>query len=397
MVIVLTKLGTVEAVGQFALGLAITAPIIMFSNLQLRSIQVTDARNEYQFTDYFGLRLVTTAAAFIVIIGIVLWGGYSWEKAWVIIVIGIVKSIESISDIIHGLFQKHERMDRIAISMTIKGLVSLVAMVLAMYLTKQILWAAVALALIYGVVLVAYDIRNGNTLLQSVSKTPLSMSFSCMWRPKVLVKLSRLALPMGVVMSLISLNINIPRYFIEHYSSERGLGYFTAITYLTMVGNTFIFALGQSASPRLAQYYAGDLVAFKRLLLKLLGIAIMLGLIGIFSSLLFGREILAILYKPDYANYVEVFIWQMVAAGVGYPASIILYGLTATRTFGVQVPGYISTVCLTVLVCAIVTPKLGPLGGAIAMSISAVYQLGLWTCIMIVKMRHVLREARRCG
>jgi hypothetical protein len=39
-------------VGQFRLGLVFIAPIIMFSNLRLRSIQVTDPKQEYQIMQY---------------------------------------------------------------------------------------------------------------------------------------------------------------------------------------------------------------------------------------------------------------------------------------------------------------------------------------------------------
>src|ERR1043166_3883519 len=63
LLVVLAKLGNAEMVGQFALGLAITAPALMFSNLQLRSVLATDASGEYSFGDYLGLRLVMTVAA----------------------------------------------------------------------------------------------------------------------------------------------------------------------------------------------------------------------------------------------------------------------------------------------------------------------------------------------
>jgi hypothetical protein len=69
MIVLLTKLGSPEMVGQFALGLAVTAPIILFANLQLRSVQATDARQEFQFGHYFGLRLVTTGLALFSVIG----------------------------------------------------------------------------------------------------------------------------------------------------------------------------------------------------------------------------------------------------------------------------------------------------------------------------------------
>lgn len=52
MLVVLTKLGSPEMVGQFALGLAITAPVFRFADLRLRNVQATDTRREYLFGDY---------------------------------------------------------------------------------------------------------------------------------------------------------------------------------------------------------------------------------------------------------------------------------------------------------------------------------------------------------
>src|SRR5436190_15785492 len=65
--IVLAKLGSAEAVGQFALGLAVTAPIMLFANLQLASLQATDSTGEYRFGHYLALRLITTGLALVVI------------------------------------------------------------------------------------------------------------------------------------------------------------------------------------------------------------------------------------------------------------------------------------------------------------------------------------------
>src|SRR4051794_13503685 len=58
MVSILAKAGGAATVGQFALALAVSAPIFMFTNLQLRAVQATDARSEYRFSDYVGLRIV---------------------------------------------------------------------------------------------------------------------------------------------------------------------------------------------------------------------------------------------------------------------------------------------------------------------------------------------------
>src|SRR2546430_9316589 len=63
MVMALAKLSTATALGQFALGMAVTAPIFLFSNLNLRAILATDTSLEFPFRAYLRLRLLTTAAA----------------------------------------------------------------------------------------------------------------------------------------------------------------------------------------------------------------------------------------------------------------------------------------------------------------------------------------------
>ena len=80
ILIVLAKLGSPEMVGQFSLGLAVVAPVIMLANLQLRAVQATDAKGEYLFGHYLGLRLITTALAVVVVVGVVAVAGYRLDR-----------------------------------------------------------------------------------------------------------------------------------------------------------------------------------------------------------------------------------------------------------------------------------------------------------------------------
>lgn len=219
---ILAKLGSPEMVGQFTLGLAITAPVIMFTNLQLRIVQATDTRKHYSFSDYLGLRLISTALALAIITVISLLGGFRWETSLVIFLMGLAKAFESTSDIFHGLIQQHERMDRIATSLMIKGPLSLLLLGIGVYVSGNILWGLLGLVFAWAVVLVAWDIRSGILMLHRSQLQPR-------WHGKTLVQLVWLCLPLGFVMMLISLNINIPRYFIERYLGERELGIFAPL------------------------------------------------------------------------------------------------------------------------------------------------------------------------
>src|SRR5699024_4319682 len=108
LIVVLAKFGSAEVVGQFSLGLAITAPIILFSNMQLRNIIATDSVNQYSFSEYYGTRIILLLLAFLVIIGVVLIGPYDPIVSIIIILVGLSKIFWWFSEFVHGFFSRIE-------------------------------------------------------------------------------------------------------------------------------------------------------------------------------------------------------------------------------------------------------------------------------------------------
>ncbi|MCA9931551.1 MAG: oligosaccharide flippase family protein, partial [Anaerolineales bacterium] len=199
MLVVLTKLGSPEMVGLFALGLAITMPILSFATLKTRLVQATDARQTYQFGHYFGLRLLTTAVSLFVILLVVLVVGYEPDAALVIVAVGVSKAVESISDVLYGLFQQRERMDMMAISRVIKGPLSLIALGVTVYITGSLLWGVIGLTLAWLLVLLAYDLPRCAVLLGGGTLRSAVAALRPRWELYTLGQLAWLALPLGVV------------------------------------------------------------------------------------------------------------------------------------------------------------------------------------------------------
>lgn len=383
MLVIIAKLGSPEMVGQFTLGLAVTAPVFMFANLQLRGIQATDAKQQYVFGDYLSLRLISTSLALVAIAVITLVAGYRWEVSLIILLIGLAKAFESISDVFYGLIQQQERMDCIALSLMIKGPLSLLTLGLGVYLSGNVIWGVVGLVISWAIVAIGYDLRNGKLILKNTRRaiengkylSPLDEGLKLNWERRKLASLIWLALPLGFGMLLISLNVNIPRYFVERYLGERELGFFAAIAYLMVAGNMVVKALGESASPRLAKYYAaGNSRAFKKLLIQLVGIATVLGGSVIIAAKLAGGQILTLVYQPEYAQYVDLFVWLMVAAGISYIASFLGYAMTAARYFRIQMPLFSVATATSAISCLWLVPTLGLEGAAISSILSAVAQ-----------------------
>lgn len=365
MIVVLAKVTSSEVVGQFALALAVSAPVFLLSQLQLRGVQATDARNEYLFGHYLGLRIVTTALAMAVVASIAFYG-YDRYTALVITAVALSKLFESVSDVFYGLMQKHERMDRIAISMMVKGPLSLFALGLVVLMTQELLWGILAMAVVWGGVLCTFDLANGKKLLSVTDLPGATHSFRPVFDLKRIVKLAWLSLPLGLVMTLLSLNTNIPRYFVENYHGKSELGIFAALVYLVTVGGLVTNAMGQSATPRLAKYYAiGDIKSFSKLLLRLLLIGVGMGGVAVFVTFFAGEIILKIIYGAEYAERKNVFVWIMVAGSISYLSSFMGYGLTAARKFKTQTPLAGSTTMITLLLSYTMIPDYGLTGAVI--------------------------------
>ena len=143
---VLTKLGSPDIVGRFALGSAIATPIFMFFNLELRNVLVTAQDDDLSFGDYFGARLLMLPLAVVAALGIAVLG-YNMDQVLVISVFICLRLVESFIDLFYGFSQKQERMDIVAVSLMIRGVVGLIVFGLVFFWTYDL---AVSLAHLIG-------------------------------------------------------------------------------------------------------------------------------------------------------------------------------------------------------------------------------------------------------
>jgi O-antigen/teichoic acid export membrane protein len=381
MISVLAKMGNTTLVGRFALGLAISAPLFMFTNLQLRGVQATDARSDFDFSDYFTLRLMASLAGLAALVLLVLGSRYDAVTGIVIVLVGLSKAIESLSDVIAGLLQKAERLDRVAISLMIKGTLSLLAFGGVFWFTHSLVAAVVALIVAWLSVLAFYDLHQALILIRGRDGF-----FAFRW-PR-LKKLAMVSAPLGIVMTLISLNINIPRYLLEHALGPADLGIFASLAYLLVAINMVVSALGQSVVSRLSRILAeGDVKLFRKLLGKLLAFAALILVITVPAAKLVGRPLLTFIYRPEYGQHVSLFVLMVATAGVSSIASFLGYGMTAARSFRVQVPVIGASTLATALFSLLLIPRLGMSGAACALFIGA--------CTQVVGSALVLSRATR--
>jgi O-antigen/teichoic acid export membrane protein len=361
MLSVLAKAGNTAIVGQFALGLAITAPVFMFTNLQLRAVKTTDARSDFEFADYFTLRVLASLAGLLFVAAVAWLLPYDRGTRWVVFLVGVSKFVESLSDVIAGLLQKHERLDQVAISLFVRGALSIAGFAVAFLRTHSLVAAVVAMVLAWSAVFLFYDVERAVAALKPAhtffrfSKTELS-------------KLLSITVPLGVSSVLFSLNVNIPRYILVKYRGEAELGIFAAIAYTLVAVYLVAYPLGQSPSARLARMFAdGDLVSFRRILYKLFSIGAAILVLGPVLAALFGRTALRLAYGEQYAQHVGLLVMMAVTSGLGALASFVMCGMTAARSFRAQAVIKSLTVLSTIGLGFALIPRQGSLGAALSL------------------------------
>jgi len=364
----LAKFGGRNLLGEYALAVALTAPVVMLAHLNLRAVLATDVSGQRRFGDYISLRLGVSGLALAAMAVMAGAFGRSAGMAAVIFLTGLGQTSDTISDAYYGAMQRREEMDRIARSMMARGILSAVAFGVALWLSGELVWAVAAAAAGRLIVLATHDRRIG------------SIDEACDWAETSWTgvrSILRQALPLGGVLMLVSLNTNLPRYVIERQLGVGELGAFAAVASFVTAGSTIVNALGQAATPKLARLASlHEPANFMRLASKLGGLVLALGLAGVACSALMGKVVLTLAYRPEYAAYSGLLVGVMGAAIPGYVAATLGYAVTAARAFDAQVPMF----CVVAVCCGcaswLLVPRLGLAGAVVAMAVAAAAQIG---------------------
>jgi O-antigen/teichoic acid export membrane protein len=332
LLIVLAKLSRPEMLGQYVLALAITAPIIMLTNLQLRLVQATDAGDRFCFSDYLNLRLRTSMLALGVFVVVALAMNCGKWTQFAIVAMGFARVAESLSDVLYGFLQKHERMVWIARAFMVRGIAALAAFALTVFLTGNLVAAILALAASWILVLCFLDVPMTRRLWMEAHGDQPMWVRSSSWT--TLGQLAWIALPLGVVTFLMSLEVNVPRYIVQYRFGNFELGIFGALIYVMVIGQTIVVAISQPAIPRLSKHYvAGRPAAFTYLLGKLVRLVAVMSCALLLAVFLFGQPLLDLTYGSKFSDHGTLFVWIAAASGIQFLNMVTATGLRAMRKF----------------------------------------------------------------
>lgn len=383
MLVVLAKLGQAYMVGQWTLAQAICVPIMTLPALGLRGAMVTDARNEYTYGHYIGLRLVMAVATLIAIVGIALAARYDAGTATIIILTGISLGIMSVRDIIVGIMQKHERMDVGGRSQVLLGGLTLGGFAAVFAVSRSLSAAMAALILVRTAMLFLHDIPCSRRIAIAHQAETRSSSLKPVFSYRLL-RLCAASLPLGAAMAAGSLQNNIPVYVLDAYHTKEQTGFYGAMVMILQALTVLVNTAGTATSPRLAKYFLSNRRAFWRLLGQLALLGLIIGAIVILVALFAGESALRIVFTPEYAEYAGDFCWMMVAAATIFLMSFLVFAIVAARGFWSLLVSYSFTMLVTLGVAFWLIPDGGTHGAVLTRLLSACASLASMGIALVI-------------
>ena len=322
VLVLLARLGSVEALGQYTLGMAIATPAILLTNLHLRPAYVIDG-GRWRYEDYLSVRLVSVPLALLVV-GVVAWGsGLGQTTAAVVLAVGGVRGLEALSDILVAPAQKAERMASIGRSRALRGLLSALGLGVGLLLARSVL---VGLGLVLLLLLL-------QSLLHDL---PVARRFGGPVRLRLptsaLKGLVRHTAPIGLAAFLLAASVNLPAYVLERTHDVRTVGFFGAAMSVAYIGQVLNVALGNAAIPRLAR--RSEAGGLRPLLLRLLVVVVALNGLVVLGAWWLGDLYLSLVYGSAYVAYTPALVLAAIAAAISGVTNMLSQTVTAMGRFG---------------------------------------------------------------
>ena len=312
------------ALGQYALSQAFAVPASYLAWLSLRQQLLVSGGRLGTASDMMFLRL---AFPLVVFGGILAFIAVSYKSEWLLTISACVlaqKYVEGFLDLSYAYMQKSNNWRSLAISTVVRCALLVVVFAAVYGLSDRL---AVALLAVTGMSVLFYLIfdRRFDPPVRAADLFDLSRQASARrWGMVVLL------LPLAVSSVVMSLTMNAPRFLIDVILGPAELGYFAAVSHFVVLGAVATGSVGHAILPVLAETIRGrrEREFWRQLIAIMVAVQVACGL-GIVASVLFGGELLRLVYGNAFAGQAVLLTAAAVAAGPVYCASIAANGCYA--------------------------------------------------------------------
>jgi len=372
IVAVVVHWGHSEQVGAITVVTALITPIFMFAQMAMRDGLSVDDLDHFSQADYIALRAVSSFIAVLASALLILF--YLAPSGEMVQLAGLayvfVKLMGSQTNMNHGIFQRAEKLDFVALSMLSRGVFGFAFFACAFYYSRDLGVAFFAEALAWSA---GFFLIDRPLLARMGARTKFHEVIGA--DPRKVLQLAKWMLPLGVAILLMNAAASVPRLALERSASLSVVGVFGAIAYLNVALNIFSSSIGTASASRMRrQFRSGKKGKFIKLTAELLAACGVLGLSLIFAASYWGKEALELIYGSNYARS-DVLTITVAAAALRILAAPLQFAMNAGQAFGKRMQNSVVTFAAAVAAALLLIPSFGVIGAAWALFVQSAVNL----------------------
>ena len=295
-----------EQAGLFSMAFTVGTLLLFLANFGVRTYQVSDLDELQSFKDYQIHRLVTCAAMLLVGFAYCRLRGYAEPMVSICMGVLAFRAVDALADVYEGRLQQKDKLYLAGLSQGLRCVVSFVAFAVVLFLTRNLVFAAYAMAIAAVASLLVL------TLPLAYFETDRSLPAS----PRGVRDLFLQCWPLFLALFLYNVIDSVPKFAMEGALSYDNQLYYNAMYF---PAHSILMAAGFIYKPqlvRLARIWE-DPEKHKRfdlVVLAMVGvIALITGLMALFMGWL-GIPLLGIMYGLDFEQFRSL-VYVMVATG----------------------------------------------------------------------------------
>ena len=290
-VALLARILGAEALGSYALVLAVVSPIRMFADMGLRSLLATENELQTKMPGYLALRY---ASLVFFVVAALLFSVLYFGESGVFLSIALpligVKLAESLSDFAYGAQQYYDRLNRQGMSLFMNGVLGYGGCALTLYLTGSLTLGLYVLLLFATLIALFYDWPDCRIRFLQVEWKGVGRK---LWW----------VMPWGVAALLTSLCSSLPRFLIDMYVDRKTVGIFMALVLIVQVLEQINMTIIQALTGRFGAWYHIDRESFiRRLTLTLFAVMVLVFVLAVLGLLL-GDFVVGLVYGPEFVGF----------------------------------------------------------------------------------------------
>lgn len=331
--------------GVFTFAYSLICLFFILSTFYNRVYQISNYE-KYTPKDFIDFRILTSVLTITVVTIFSFINNYNFFKIGVILLICLFRMIESISDAVYGILQKNNQLYKSGISLTIKGVVGIIAFVITDLLTKNILISLVSLIIVNALLFFIYDIKNAKEYIYGI------FNFDN------LKKILKDTLPIFIYSFLAMYVANSSKYILDYFDTAEAQNVFGIIFMpSTIIGLCSSYIVVPIITNLNNLFKNKDIDKFNKMVRNMMLSLIFIGVFACLCGLTIGIPVLNIMYGINLDAYRTHLVIVLIGATFYtlanvYSQVLVLLNVHKEQTLIYLIMTVVSTIICYVLISA---------------------------------------------